>query len=151
MEQILEFLLAGQEEMMARAEAKTDTNKEIMDAWKEKLKAMMEACLKKPEAKTETGHEPMEAEIKPDLEEAKAKESEVNLEEVEAVAEHQEVHTEEAVVETIEALQDQDGEWHLAVGHHRQLKKWAQSDGESWQKLATVCRQMTLHAMVIKD
>jgi hypothetical protein len=101
-------------------------------------------------SKKDRGQEPREAEIRTDLEEVKAIESEVNQEKVEAVTEHQEVHKEEAMVETIEALEDREGDWHLAVGRHRQLKKWAQSDGGSWKKLAAVRRQMTLYAMVIK-
>jgi NACalpha-BTF3-like transcription factor len=90
----------------------------VAPAWKEEIKAMLETCLKKTEARTETGQESREAEIKTDLEKVKATELEVNQEEVEAVAEHQEVHNEEAVVETIEALEDRDGDWHLAVRRH---------------------------------
>jgi hypothetical protein len=54
-------------------------------------------------------------------------------------------------VETIEVLEDRDGDWHLAIGRHQELKKSAQGNGGSWKKLAAFCQQITLHAMVIKD
>jgi hypothetical protein len=39
------------------------------------------------------------------------------MEEMKSVVEHQEVPKEEATVETVVALEDQYGDWHLAVGH----------------------------------
>jgi hypothetical protein len=33
-------------------------------------------------------------------------------------------------------LEDQRGDWHVAVGHRRQPKKWTQGDGGSRKKLA---------------
>jgi hypothetical protein len=54
---------------------------------------------------------------------------ETNREKFEAVADHQEIRNEEAAVETIRALEDRYGDWHLAVGRCRQPKKWTQGDG----------------------
>jgi hypothetical protein len=60
-----------------------------------------------------------------------------------AVAEHQDVPKEKATVETTRALEDQYGDQHLAIGWLRQPNKWTQGDGESWKKLAAVCRWMS--------
>ncbi|PNF23401.1 Cytochrome P450 9e2 [Cryptotermes secundus] len=46
----------------------------------------------------------------------------------ESKSEHQNFPKEEAAVETVGALEDRYGDWHLIVGHHRQLKKWTQGD-----------------------
>jgi hypothetical protein len=80
------------------------------------------------------------------------------LEETKFIAKHQDVPNEGATVETIRALQDQYGDWHLTVGRRRQLKKWTQADGRSWKKLAATHRWMTCHSIpawhkghVIKD
>jgi hypothetical protein len=85
----------------------------------------------------------MEAKIKPDSEEINAKESEANHGKTEVTAEHQDVPNEETMAETTGALEDQFGEWHLAIGRCQQLKKWIQGDGGSRQKLATSCRWFT--------
>jgi hypothetical protein len=66
---------------------------------------------------------------------------------LEAVAEQQEVPKEEAAVETIGALVDWYGAWHLAVGCHQQLKRWTHGDGGSWQKLATARGHLIRHAI----
>jgi hypothetical protein len=62
---------------------------------------------------------------------------------LEAVVEQQDVPKEEAAVKTIRALENRYGDWHLAVGSRRQLKKWIQGDGGSWQELATAQRRLT--------
>jgi hypothetical protein len=59
------------------------------------------------------------------------------------VSEHHGVPKEKAAVETFGALKEQYGDWHLAVGHHWQLKKWTQDSGGSQKKLAITHRQMT--------
>jgi hypothetical protein len=56
---------------------------------------------------------------------------------------HQEVPKEEAAVETIRAVEDWCGEWHLALGHRWQLEKRTQGDGGSRKKLAATRRWMT--------
>jgi hypothetical protein len=53
------------------------------------------------------------------------------LEEMKSIVEHQEVSKEEAAVETFGTLKNRYGDRHLAVGRHKQLKKWAQGSGES--------------------
>jgi ribosomal protein L37E len=65
------------------------------------------------------------------------------LEEMESVVEHQEVRKEKTAVETIRVLEDQYGDWHLAIARHRQLNKWTQVSGWSHKKLAAACRRMT--------
>jgi hypothetical protein len=65
---------------------------------------------------------------------------------VESIAVHEEVPKEEAAVETFGALKKRHGDWHLAIGCCRQLKKWTQGSGGSWNKLATTLKQMTRHA-----
>jgi hypothetical protein len=60
---------------------------------------------------------------------------------------HKEVPKEEATVKTVTALKKQYGNQHLAIGHHRQLKKETQGDSGSWKKLATAHRGMTHHAV----
>jgi hypothetical protein len=49
--------------------------------------------------------------------------SEANLEEIESESGHREACKKEAIVETIGSLEDQYGDWHLAIGRHQQLKK----------------------------
>jgi hypothetical protein len=61
----------------------------------------------------------------------------------ELVAVHDEVPKEEAAVKTVRALKKRYGDWHLAVGHCRQLKKWTQGDGGSQKKVATTSGGMT--------
>jgi hypothetical protein len=56
--------------------------------------------------------------------------------EMKALVVHQEVPNEEAEAETVGALEDRYGDWHLAVGCRQQPKKWTQDNGGSWQKLA---------------
>jgi hypothetical protein len=56
---------------------------------------------------------------------------------------HPEVPNEETEVETVRALEDRYGKWHLAVQRQRQMKKQTQDDGGSRKKLAAACRQMT--------
>jgi hypothetical protein len=68
------------------------------------------------------------------------------LEEMKSIAEHQDV-PKEATVETIGAVENRYGDWHLAVGCHRQPKKWTQGDCGSQKKLATTHRGMTCHAV----
>jgi hypothetical protein len=59
----------------------------------------------------ETGYEEMKAHQERMMAIMKA-----GLEEIEAVAEHQEVSKEKTAVETLRALEDQYGNWHLAIG-----------------------------------
>jgi hypothetical protein len=97
-----------------------------MDAWLEEMRDSqneMMAC-----------HEAMEA---------YPEKMKANPKEMESVAEHQDVPNEEAAVETIVALQDRYGNWCLAAGCRQQLKKWAQGDGGSRQKLAAARVQLT--------
>jgi hypothetical protein len=61
---------------------------------------------------------------------------------LEAITVRQEV-PKEAAVETIRALEDQYGDRYLAVGHHRQPKKWTQGNGRTQQKLAAAQGQLT--------
>jgi hypothetical protein len=96
---------AGQEWMIA----KMDAHQERMDSHHEKMMAIMEACLAKMEAV--------------DLEE--------NPDGIKSESEQQEVPKVEAAVKTIRALKDQYGDQHLAMGCHRQPKKWTQGDGRS--------------------
>jgi hypothetical protein len=62
---------------------------------------------------------------------------EASAENLETVAACQEVPNEEAAVETIRLREDQHGVPYLAVGCHRQLKRWTQGSGGSWQNLAS--------------
>jgi hypothetical protein len=61
---------------------------------------------------------------------------EANWEEKEALEKQRDVPKEYAIVETIEALEDQYGNQHLAIGCRWQPKKRAQGNGGSRQKLA---------------
>jgi hypothetical protein len=45
--------------------------------------------------------------------------------------------------ETVGATDDQSGDWHLAIGRHRQPKKWTQGKGGFQQKLAAARGQLT--------
>jgi hypothetical protein len=53
----------------------------------------------------------------------------------ESIAVHEVVPKVEAMVKTVRALNEQYGDWHLAVECHRLLQKWTHGDGGS-QKLA---------------
>jgi hypothetical protein len=57
-----------------------------------------------------------------------------------------EAPNEVATVETIGALEDQHGGWHLAIGCCRQPKKRTQGDGGSRKTFATTRSRMTHHA-----
>jgi hypothetical protein len=72
---------------------------------------------------------------------------EANREKSDAVVEHQEVPKEEVAVESVRGLEDRYGNWHLAVGHRQQLKKWIQGSGGFWKKLAAACRWITHYAI----
>jgi hypothetical protein len=49
-------------------------------------------------------------------------------------------------VETIGALVDRYGDWHLTIGRRQQLKKWTQCNSESQQKLAVPSdRRLIVH------
>jgi hypothetical protein len=92
------------------------------------------------------------------LEKMEATNLEANPEEIEFESGHQEAPKEEVAVETIRALEDQHGHWHLAIGCHRQPKKQIQGTGGSQKKLVPTQRWMTRHAIlhctrttVIKD
>jgi hypothetical protein len=50
-------------------------------------------------------------------------------------------------VKIVRALKKQHRGWHLAVRHRCQPKKWTQSDGGSWKKLAAAHRRMICHAI----
>jgi hypothetical protein len=66
--------------------------------------------------------------------------------ETESKLEHQEVPKEDAAVNIVRALKKWYRDWHLAVGHRSQLKKWTQGIGGSRKKLAAACRGMTRRA-----
>jgi hypothetical protein len=72
---------------------------------------------------------------------------EANPKELETVAEFREVPKEETEVETIESLEDQYGDRHLALGCLRKPKKRMQGDGGSPQKTAVARRRLTLHVV----
>jgi hypothetical protein len=59
---------------------------------------------------------------------------ETNRENSDAVTEWQDVPKEDVVVETIWALEDRFGDWHLAEGRRRQPKKLTQGDDGSRKK-----------------
>jgi hypothetical protein len=63
------------------------------------------------------------------------------------VAEYQEIRKEEATVDSVGALEEWDGDRHLAVGRCRQPKKRTQGDGGSRRKLAATRRRMTRQAV----
>jgi hypothetical protein len=94
-----------------------------MDAWLEEIKVsrreMTEACL---ESKEPTSLE------------------------TESIAVHEEIPKEEAVVKTVRELRNRHGDWHLAVRWRGLPKKWTQSNGSSWKKLAAAHSGMTRHA-----
>jgi hypothetical protein len=70
---------------------------------------------------------------------------EVNAEEIKTEVVHEEVPKEKATVKTVIALKRQHGDWHLAVRHSGQPKKWTQRNCGSWKKLAAACRGITYH------
>jgi hypothetical protein len=123
MKQLFKHLLFGQEQMMAKMKAEMKTNQKMLATVIAKMDAWIEgvaACIGELEA---------------------------NQEKSDTVAEHQEVPKEKVAVETIRALEDQYGDWHLAVGHRQQLKKWTQGDGGSWKKMGATCRHITHRAI----
>jgi hypothetical protein len=99
-------------------------------------------------AEIKTNQEEMKAILKAGYEEMKAHQArmmavmKVCLEETEYQSEHQEVPKEEAVVETIRTLEDQYGDWHLAIWRFQQPMKRTQGSGGSQKKWATH-RQMS--------
>jgi DNA repair exonuclease SbcCD ATPase subunit len=105
-EPVMERLLAIMEKLVAKMMADLDAYQEKMAAWLEEMK----------DDRKETT---------PCQEVAKS-----YSEEMRSVV-HQEVPKAKAVVETVRALEDQYGDWHLDVGHRQQPKKWTQADGGS--------------------
>jgi hypothetical protein len=139
-EDMLECLLASQEavkncheEMMAQLGSLATQ----MDVFEETSNKMNQ---EKIEARIETGQESKEAKIKNGLEEVKVMDLEASPEETE-VAEHQKVPYEEAAMDTMGALEDQYGDWCLAVRCRRWPKKQTLGDGGSQQKSAATHTQ----------
>jgi hypothetical protein len=66
----------------------------------------------------------------------------------ESIAVHEEVHKEEALVKTLRALKERYGDWHVAVGCRRQLKKWTKGSSGSQKKSAAALRGMARHAIL---
>jgi hypothetical protein len=129
---------AGQEHLKEEMLVKMETNQERMDpkldAHHEWMIARMDSQLEKMEAAVDVFEERFNKMYSTDLE--------ANQEKSEAVAEQQDAPKEEAAVETIEALEDQSWDWHLAIGCLQQLK-WTQGNGVFQKKLATDHRWMT--------
>jgi hypothetical protein len=119
MEQLMEFMKASQE-MMARMEAKLDSNHE-------RIMAKMDAWLGKTEACREVTHACLEEEREP------------TPKETEVVAEWQEVPK--------GATEDRAGDLRPAVRRHRQRKKRAQENGGPRQKFAAFRGQFTRRAV----
>jgi hypothetical protein len=71
------------------------------------------------------------------LEKMETTDLEANPEKIENESEHQEVPNEESAVETIRALEDRYGDWHLAIGCRHQPKKRTQGDGGTRKKLTS--------------
>jgi hypothetical protein len=67
--------------------------------------------------------------------------------EMESLVVHEEVAKEEATVKTVRALKKRYGDWHLATGRFRQLKKPPQGTGGSWKKFVAACRGLTSHTI----
>jgi hypothetical protein len=72
---------------------------------------------------------------------------EANAESITSESEHLEVSKEEAAVETTGALEDRYGDRHLAVGRHREPKKWTQGKCGSRKKLAAAHRRVAVHGL----
>jgi hypothetical protein len=104
---------------MARLEVKIDAIQEGMyaklDAHHERMMAMMDSHLEKMEAMVNVFEERFKKMETTDLE--------ANPEERESKAEHEEVPKEEAAVQSVRALKERYGDWHLAIELSQQLKK----------------------------
>jgi hypothetical protein len=83
---------------------------EKMDANQEEFMANLDAHQERMIAKMDASIEGLEACVG---------RLQANRENSDAVAKHQEVPNEEAEVETVGALKDRYGDWHLAVGRGR--------------------------------
>jgi hypothetical protein len=148
---------SNQEEMRARLEAKMDSHHEKFEVLWGTVLSQMDVH----QAKTEANHEELIAAMKTtderiealldvsqEVTEAYPEIMEVNLGELQSVTEHEVVPKEEAAVKPFRALKKQHGDWHLAIRHRDQTKKWTQGNGGSQKKLAAVHRGMTHHAGV---
>jgi DNA repair exonuclease SbcCD ATPase subunit len=143
MEQLLECLLTGHEQMVAetkaemktnqeRIKAKIDANQENIDARLEEMKAWRKdttTCLEKAKAnleKMEAGLEELEAAVdvfEDRLGKMDTTDLEANREKSEAIAVHQEVPNEGAEVETVGPLEDRYGDRRLAVRRSGRLTR----------------------------
>jgi hypothetical protein len=157
-EQMMACLLAEirtDKEKMDANQAKTDANQRGMRErmrdgqkhLKEEMRAGQELLKQEMLAKLDAHHERMTAKmdtqlkkIEACLEKAEAKVLEANPEEIDSESEHQEVPKGQVAVDTVEALENRFGDWHLAVGHRRQPNKRTQSDGGSRKKLTRRAR-----------
>jgi hypothetical protein len=136
MEQMMECLVASIETMDSKIDASQERMMAKLDACQAKMDAWLEE-MKDSRKETTNCQEAMEA----------CRETmEVNSGDLQSLAVHQEVPKEEAAVEIIGAMKDWLGDRHLAVGHHRQLKKRTRGDGGSRQKLAAAQGRLTRHA-----
>jgi hypothetical protein len=88
---------------------------------------MLGACIENSKARIETGQQPREAliEVSPEATEASLAKIEVNEEEVEAIP------NEEMNVDTIEALENQHGDLHLAISLRQRPRRRTQDSSES--------------------
>jgi hypothetical protein len=71
-----------------------------------------------------------------------AMDSEANPVEIESKAVHKEDPKEAAAVKTVRPLKKQHGDWHLAIRHCCQPKKWSQGNDRSQKKLAAASRRI---------
>jgi hypothetical protein len=147
---------ANQERMEAKIESEIKTTEEKMDNRQEDMKAQVGSLASWIDANQEEMKTTVSTNLqkmKSWLEEMKAylEKQEANPEGTKSTMEHEEVPKEESAVKTARALKKRYGDQHIAVGHHRQLKKWSQADGGSQKKLAAAHRQMTRHAIPTRD
>jgi chromosome segregation ATPase len=114
-----------------------DIYQEKADAWLAEMKTWRKetmACQEATEACLEKTEASLERKERTPVETAR-------------VAAYPEVPNQGAEAETVGALEDRYGEWHLAVGRRQQPKKRTQDDGGSRQKLAAVRRRITRRAV----
>jgi predicted dinucleotide-utilizing enzyme len=88
----------------------------VMKAGHKELMAIMETNQEKMMAKLDAHHERIMARMDYQLEKIDTTVMEASREKSEAIVEQQDVPKEGAAVETIGALEDRYGDWHLVIG-----------------------------------
>jgi hypothetical protein len=149
MQQIIEWLLAGQAEMVARHEEKMDAN-QAKAAKEEELLARMREDIKSGQEEMRSIVDEWMTDIKDvrkemiaceEETEADTEKTEPHSEMMQSTVEHQEIPLGESIVRPVRGLRKQRRVWKLAAEHHQKPKERTQGFCGSWKRVTVAGRR----------